>query len=209
MSRNKLVLATHNLHKKIEMNSILSPLGILIVGLDEFPQIGDIEETGTTLLENAFIKARTVYELTGLPSLADDTGLEVDSLDGAPGVYSARYAGKNNPTYQENCSKLLLNLKGYPNEKRVASFKTVIAFVDGEIEYSTEGVVKGLIVEKHRGIDGFGYDPIFQPESHDLTYAEMDADEKNRISHRFKALDKIKEFLIPYFNRKGGNIDLK
>ena len=100
-------------------------------------------------------------------------------------------------------------MKGYPNEKRVASFKTVIAFVDGEIEYSTEGVVKGLIVEKHRGIDGFGYDPIFQPESQNLTYAEMDADEKNRISHRFKALDKIKEFLIPYFNNKGGNIDLK
>jgi len=208
MLRNKLVLATHNLHKKMEMNSILSPLGILIVGLDEFPQIGDIEETGTTFLENAFIKARTVYELTGLPSLADDTGLEVDSLDGAPGVYSARYAGKN-PTFQENCSKLLLNLKGYPNEKRVASFKTVIAFVDGEVEHSTEGVVKGLIVEKYRGVDGFGYDPIFQPESQNLTYAEMDADEKNRISHRFKALDKIKEFLTSYFNRKGVNIDLK
>ena len=208
MLRNKLVLATHNLHKKMEMNSILSSLGILIVGLDQFPQIGDIEETGSTLLENAFIKARTVYKVTGLPSLADDTGLEVDSLGGAPGVYSARYAGKN-PTYQENCTKLLLNLKGYPKKKRIASFKTVIAFADGKIEHSTEGVVKGLIVEEHRGADGFGYDPIFQPESQNLTYAEMDADEKNRISHRFKALDKIKEFLIPYFNRKGGNIDLK
>ena len=208
MLRNKLVLATHNLHKKMEMNSILSSLGILIVGLDQFPQIGDIEETGSTLLENAFIKAKTVYEFTGLPSLADDTGLEVDSLGGAPGVHSARYAGEN-PTYKENCNKLLLNLEGYPNEKRVASFKTIIAFVDGEMEHSTEGVVKGMIVEKHRGVDGFGYDPIFQPESQNLTYAEMDADEKNRISHRFKALDKIKEFLIPYFNRKGGNIDLK
>ena len=208
MLRNKLVLATHNLHKKMEMNSILSPLGILIVGLDEFPQIGDIEETGTSLLENAFIKARTVNEFTGLPSLADDTGLEVDSLDGAPGVYSARYAG-NNPTYQENCTKLLLNLKGYPNEKRVASFKTVIAFVDGEIEHHTEGVVKGVVVEKYRGTDGFGYDPIFQPESQNLTYAEMETEEKNRISHRFKALDKIKEFLVPYFTRKGEAIDLK
>ena len=185
MLRNKLVLATHNLHKKIEMNSILSPLGILIVGLDEFPQIGDIEETGTTLLENAFIKARTVYELTGLPSLADDTGLEVDSLDGAPGVYSARYAG-NNPTYQENCTKLLLDLKGYPNEKRVASFKTVIAFVDGEIEHSTEGVVKGMIVEKHRGVGGFGYDPIFQPESLNLTYAELDVDEKKSLAEMYR-----------------------
>ena len=208
MSRNKLVLATHNSHKKIEINSILSSLGILIVGLDEFPQIGDIEETGTTLIENAFIKAKTVYELTGLPSLADDTGLEVDSLNGAPGVHSARYAGEN-PTYQENCNKLLLNLKGYPNEKRVASFRTVIAFVDGEIEHYTEGIVKGLIVEKHRGVDGFGYDPIFQPESKNLTYAEMEEGEKNRTSHRFKALDKMKKFLNLHFNRKGANIDLK
>ena len=208
MLRNKLVLATHNLDKQKEMNSILSSLGILIVGLDEFPQIGDIEETGTTLLENAYIKARTVYELTGLPSIADDTGLEVDSLDGAPGVYSARYAGKD-PTYQENCNKVLLKLKGYPREKRVASFKTIIAFIDGEKEHHAEGVVKGMIVEKYRGTDGFGYDPIFQPESQNLTYAEMETEEKNRISHRFKALDKIKEFLVPYFTRKGEAIDLK
>ena len=208
MLRKKLILATHNLHKQKEMNSILSPLGILIVGLDEFSHIGDIEETGTTLLENAYIKARTVYKLTGLPSIADDTGLEVDSLDGAPGVYSARYAGKN-PTYQENCDKLLLKLKGYPKEKRVATFKTVIAFVDGEREHHAEGVVKGVIVDKYRGVDGFGYDPIFQPESQSQTYAEMDTEEKNRISHRFKALDKIKEFLVPYFTRKGEGIDLK
>ena len=208
MLYNKLVLATHNLHKQKEMNSILLSLGIVIVGLDEFSHIGEIEETGTTLVENAYIKARAVHELTGLPSLADDTGLEVDSLGRSPGVYSARYAGQN-PTYKENCDKLLLKLKGYPKEKRVASFKTVIAFIDGEVEHHAEGVVKGFIVEKYRGIDGFGYDPIFQPDSLNLTYAEMDADEKNRISHRFKALDKIKEFLIPYFNRKGGNIDLK
>tara|TARA_A100001011_G_C14083753_1_gene745622 strand:- start:229 stop:855 length:627 start_codon:yes stop_codon:yes gene_type:complete len=208
MSRNKLVLATHNLHKQKEMNSILSSLGIVIVGLDEFPQIGDIEETGTTLLENAYIKARTVYELTGLPSLADDTGLEVGSLGGSPGVYSARYAGKN-PTYQDNCNKLLINLKGYPKEKRVASFKTVIAFVDSEIEHHAEGIVKGVVVEKPRGVDGFGYDSIFQPESQNLTYAEMEEKKKNRISHRFKALDKIKEFLVPYFKEKGEVIDLK
>ena len=208
MLGNKLVLATHNLHKQKEMNSILSSLDVLIVGLDEFPQIGDIEETGTTLLENAYIKARTVYELTGLPSLADDTGLEVGSLGGSPGVYSARYAGKN-PTYQDNCNKLLINLKGYPKEKRVASFKTVIAFVDSEIEHHAEGIVKGVVVEKPRGVDGFGYDSIFQPESQNLTYAEMEEKKKNRISHRFKALDKIKEFLVPYFKEKGEVIDLK
>ena len=208
MLGNKLVLATHNLHKQKEMNSILSSLDVLIVGLDEFPQIGDIEETGTSLLENAYIKARAVYELTGLPSIADDTGLEVDSLGGAPGVYSARYAGET-PTYQQNCNKLLLNLKGYSKEKRVASFKTVIAFIDGEMEHHAEGVVKGMIIEKYRGVGGFGYDPIFQPESQSLTYAEMETEEKNRISHRFKALDKIKEFLVPYFTRKGEGIDLK
>tara|TARA_Y100000996_G_scaffold383418_1_gene339342 strand:+ start:247 stop:873 length:627 start_codon:yes stop_codon:yes gene_type:complete len=208
MLRKKLVLATHNLHKQKEMNSILSPLEILIVGLDEFSHIGDIEETGTTLLENAYIKARTVNKLTELPSIADDTGLEVDSLNGSPGVHSARYAGKN-PTYQENCDKLLSKLKGYPKEKRVATFKTVIAFVDGEREHHAEGVVKGVIVDKYRGVDGFGYDPIFQPESQSQTYAEMDTEKKNRISHRFKALDKIKEFLVSYFRRKGENIDLK
>ena len=208
MLSNKLVLATHNLDKQKEMNSILSSLGIMIVGLDQFPQIGDIKETGKTLLENAYIKARTVYHITGLPSLADDTGLEVDSLSGSPGVYSARYAGEN-PTYQENCNKLLLNLKGYPKEMRVARFKTVIAFVDTEMEHHAEGVVKGMIVEKYRGEGGFGYDPIFQPEFHNLTYAEMPADKKNRISHRFKALNEIKEFLVPYLKRRGEVIDLK
>ncbi|MDC3166496.1 RdgB/HAM1 family non-canonical purine NTP pyrophosphatase [Candidatus Marinimicrobia bacterium] len=208
MSRNKLILATHNLHKQKEMNSILSPLGIVTVGLDEFPHIGDIEETGTTLIENAYIKARTVYELTGIPSLADDTGLEVDSLGGSPGVYSARYAGKN-PTYQDNCNKLLLDLKGYPKKKRVASFRTVIAFVDAEMEHHAEGIVKGRVIEKYKGDDGFGYDPIFQPESQNITYAEMEPEKKNKISHRFKALDKIKEFLVRYYKDKGEYIDLK
>ena len=132
MLHKKIVLATHNLHKQKEMNSILSSLGILIVGLDDFPQIGDIEETGSTLLENAFIKARTVHQLTGLPSIADDTGLEVDALHGAPGVYSARYAGQN-PSFQENCEKLLSELKDSANQNRNAKFRTVIAFVDKKI----------------------------------------------------------------------------
>ena len=118
----KLVLATHNLHKQKEMNSILSSLDIHIVGLDEFPTVGNIEETGTTLIENAFIKARAVHKITGLASIADDTGLEVDALNGAPGVYSARYAGQN-PTYEENCEKLLYSLRNFPDEKRVAKFK--------------------------------------------------------------------------------------
>ena len=197
----KLVLATHNLHKQKEMNIILSSLGIHILGLDEFPQIGDIEETGTTLIENAFIKARDVHKQTGLASIADDTGLEVDALNGAPGVYSARYAGKN-PTYEENCEKLLYNLRNLPNEKRAAKFKTVVAFVDGETEHYTQGVVEGLITNECRGKDGFGYDSIFMPDSLVLTYAQMDTIQKNSMSHRFKALKKMKTFLVPYFKKR-------
>ena len=187
----------------MEMNSILSPLGILIVGLDEFPQIGDIEETGTTLIENAFIKARTVHKLTGLASIADDTGLEVDALNGAPGVYSARYAGQN-PTYKENCKKLLYSLRNFPDEERIARFRTVVAFVDRGTEHYTQGAVKGLITNEHKGKDGFGYDSIFMPDSLGLTYAQMDTIQKNSMSHRFKALKKMKTFLVPYFKKKGG-----
>ena len=207
MLYKKIVLATHNLHKQKEMNSILSSLGILIVGLDDFPQIGDIEETGSTLLENAFIKARTVHQLTGLPSIADDTGLEVDALHGAPGVYSARYAGQN-PSFQENCEKLLSELKDSANQNRNAKFRTVIAFVDKKMEFQSEGVVKGVIVEKPRGVDGFGYDPIFQPNLYEITFAEMGMEEKNRISHRSKALEKMKEILVPYLE-KGEPIDIE
>ena len=201
MLHKKIVLATHNLHKQKEMNSILSSLGILIVGLDDFPQIGDIEETGSTLLENAFIKARTVHQLTGLPSIADDTGLEVDALHGAPGVYSARYAGQN-PSFQENCDKLLSDLKDSANQNRNAKFRTVIAFVDKKMEFQSEGIVKGVIVEKPRGVAGFGYDPIFQPNHREITFAEMDMEEKNRISHRSKALEKMKEILVPYLKKE-------
>jgi len=197
MLHKKIVLATHNLHKQKEMDIILSSLGILIVGLDDFPQIGDIEETGTTLLENAFIKAHAVHQLTGLPAIADDTGLEVDALDGAPGVYSARYAGRS-PTFKENCDKLLFELKKCADQNRNAKFRTVIAFVDKEMKLQSEGVVKGVIVKKPRGIDGFGYDPIFKPNSYDSTFAEMEMEEKNRISHRAKALIKMKEILVPY-----------
>ena len=199
----KLVLATHNLHKQKEMNSILSSLKIHIVGLDEFPKIGDIEETGTTLIENAFIKARTVHKLTGLASIADDTGLEVDALNGAPGVYSARYAGEN-PTYEENCEKLLYSLRNFRGEKRIAKFRTVVAFVDRGKEHYTEGIVKGLIANEYIGEDGFGYDPIFMPDSLGLTYAQMNPIQKNSMSHRFKALKKMKTFLVQYLKKKEG-----
>ena len=205
MSRGiKLVLATHNIHKQEEMNALLADMGIVIVGLDAYPQIGDIEETGITLIENSFIKARTVHELTGLPSLADDTGLEVDALDGAPGVYSARYAGKN-PSFEDNMNKLLTELQGLPEDRRTARFRTIISFVDGSKELFSEGIVEGIITLDTKGEDGFGYDPIFQPEGQDLTFAEMTQNEKNKISHRGRALIKMRKLLEPYF-KKGVNI---
>jgi XTP/dITP diphosphohydrolase len=205
MSRGiKLVLATHNIHKQEEMNALLADMGIVIVGLDAYPQIGDIEETGITLIENSFIKARTVHELTGLPSLADDTGLEVDALDGAPGVYSARYAGKN-PSFEDNMNKLLTELQGLPKDRRTARFRTIISFVDGSRELFSEGIVEGIITLNTKGEDGFGYDPIFQPEGQDLTFAEMTQNEKNKISHRGRALIKMRKLLEPYF-KKGVNI---
>ena len=201
MSRHiKLVLATHNSHKQREMNTILSHLGIIIVGLDDFPQIGDIEETGSTLLENSLIKARTVHKITGLPALADDTGLEVDALDGAPGVFSARYAG-NDSSYEDNVNKLLFELQDLPLEKRSARFKTVISFVDGNAELLSEGVIQGIITLSSRGAKGFGYDPVFQPNSYDKTFAEMGQNEKNLISHRAIALEKMKKILEPYFKK--------
>ena len=199
MSRRKtLVLATHNIHKQAEMKFILSRLGVTVIGLDQFPEINSIEETGTTLIENALIKARTVHEITGLPSLADDTGLEVDALNGAPGVYSARFAG-DNATFEDNVNKMLIALKGIPYDKRRARFRTVLAFIDSNSEFSEDGAIEGRIINKARGKDGFGYDPIFQPESYDITFAEMTSEEKNRISHRARALEKMKKTLKTYF----------
>tara|TARA_B100000809_G_scaffold263771_1_gene317825 strand:- start:1187 stop:1807 length:621 start_codon:yes stop_codon:yes gene_type:complete len=203
--RRKLVLATHNSHKKTEMNTLLAPLGISIVGLDDFPQIGDIEETGTTLLENSLIKARSVHQITGLPSLADDTGLEVDALGGAPGVYSARFAGKN-PTYEDNINKLLSKLDGISPDKRIARFRTVIAFVDGRRELFSEGIIEGLITVEPRGHEGFGYDPIFLPETESKTFAEMSQERKNQISHRGRAFAGMQKKLNNYFN-KGESIE--
>jgi XTP/dITP diphosphohydrolase len=201
----KLVLATHNSFKQKEMTSLLSSLGIIIVGLDDFPQIGDIEETGSTLLENSLIKSRTVFEITGLPSLADDTGLEVDALDGAPGIYSARFAGEN-ATFKDNVDKILSELDGVKVKRRTARFRTVISFVDKNTELWDEGVIEGSITNNPRGNDGFGYDPVFQPINRSRTFAQMRDEEKNEISHRGLALVKMQKTLKNYFN-KGDSIE--
>ena len=190
----KIVLATHNRGKMEEMSAILSHLPVEILTLDSFPQIGDIPETGVTLKENAFIKAETVHKITGLPALADDTGLEVDALDGAPGVFSARYAGED-ATFYDNCTKLIKELDDIPSGKRTARFRTVISFVKNEKKLWAEGIVEGVILDHMKGEGGFGYDPIFYYPKLKKTFAELKKDEKNNISHRGKALRKFKEIL--------------
>ena len=183
----QIVLATHNRGKMKEMSSILAHLPVKLLTLDDFPQIGEIPETGETLKENAFIKAETVHQKTGLPALADDTGLEVVALDGAPGVHSSRYDGET-ATFEDNCRKMLQEMDGIPTEERTARFHTVIAFVSDSGNEWTEGMVEGRILEKKQGDGGFGYDPLFYYPPLKKTFAELNSEQKNNISHRGKAL---------------------
>ena len=139
-----------------------------------------------------------MQKLTGLPSLADDTGLEVDALDGAPGVYSARYAGED-ASFLDNIEKLLGNLEGVSEVNRTARFRTVVTFVDGSRELHSTGIIEGIITADQKGSGGFGYDPVFLPRGSQSTFSEMTQMEKNKISHRAKALIKMKKLLKQYF----------
>ena len=195
----KIVLATHNHDKEIELQYSLRGLGVEICLLSEYPDIGDIEETGTTLLENSLLKAHTVHDRTGLPAIADDTGLEVDALDGAPGVYSARFAGAD-ATYEDNLNKLLFSMEDVSEERRSARFRTVISFVDGNQELWTEGHIDGKIIDFPRGNAGFGYDPVFYIPQLEKTFAELSTEEKNKISHRGLALQKLRKILVNVLN---------
>ena len=194
MQIKELVIATHNNDKKTEMQYALKDLEVKILSLDSFPEIGEIEESGSTLLENSFIKAKEVYRKTGIPTLADDTGLEVEFLNGAPGVYSARYAGKN-VTYEDNVKKLLSELSGVEKKLRVAQFRTVISFFSAKKELWVDGRIEGIVTEKPIGEKGFGYDSVFFVPDRDLTFAQMGREEKNKISHRGLALKKIVKLL--------------
>ena len=191
----KIVLATHNHDKEIELKHSLRGLDVEICSLSEYPDIGEIYETGATLLENSLLKANTVHDLTGLPVIADDTGLEVDALDGAPGVYSARFSGLN-ATYGDNVNKLLSVMEDVPDDMRSARFRTVISFVDETQELWTEGFIEGRITENARGNMGFGYDPVFYVPRLKKTFAELSTAEKNKISHRGLALQKLRKILI-------------
>jgi XTP/dITP diphosphohydrolase len=194
----KLVLATHNKDKARELVALSSVFNLDVLTLDSFPEIGEIDETGETLEENALIKARAVFRHSGLPSLADDSGLEVYYLGGDPGVISSRYSGQG-ATYVSNCRKLLDALLGVPPRRRKARFRCVLAFVTKTGEQLVEGVVMGSISEDPRGTHGFGYDPVFLPEGSLRTFAEMSPEEKNILSHRAKALAGIKPILESYF----------
>ena len=198
----QLVLATNNRDKIKEIKYLLDDLPVTILTVDDFLEFPDIEETGTTLEENALLKAAGIANFCDLPALADDSGLEVDALDGAPGVYSSRYAGEV-VTYEDNNRKLIDELAGVPQEKRTARFRCVIAidWNDGMTE-TVNGVAEGMITEDLSGDKGFGYDPIFFYPPLGKRFSEMTTDEKNQISHRGLALQKARTKIIDRLNKK-------
>ena len=201
-----LVLATRNQGKIREFRRILDAISngaINLLGLEEFPDTTDVEETGSSFIENAFLKARSICAETGLPSIADDSGLCVDALDGAPGIYSARYAGVHGDD-QANNAKLLLALKDIPEEKRSAHFTCAAALVlpDGR-EHVSEEIFEGSILFAPIGDQGFGYDPLFRPQGLAISSAQMSADEKDLISHRGKSLRAIAPHVISLLSPLG------
>ncbi len=186
------IFATGNQHKALEVRDILDLDGVNILSLRDIGYLEDIPETGDTMTENAIIKSKTIYEKYHKNVFADDSGLEVEALDMAPGLYSARYAGDHKNS-EDNMTKLLENLNGVTNRK--ARFRSVIALIwEGET-YTYEGVVDGVITDARRGEGGFGYDPVFVPDGYDLSFAQLGDAVKNSISHRYKALTKMKAFL--------------
>ena len=191
MFDNKIVVATNNAHKLKEIAAILGQ-EIEWLSLKDIQCFADIPETADTLEGNARQKAMYIYENYGMDCFADDTGLEVEALGGAPGVFSARYAGDGHDS-EANMQKLLKELAGKENRK--AQFRTVICLIRNGKEHLFEGIVKGEIIQEKRGGAGFGYDPIFVPEGYDLTFAELGDDVKNTISHRARAVEKLCQFL--------------
>lgn len=190
----KLVFATNNAHKLEEIRAILGDK-VEVLSLKDIQCDVDIPETADTLEGNAVLKAEYIYRHYGLDCFADDTGLEVEVLNGAPGVYSARYAGGEGHDSEANMRKLLAEIEGKTNRK--AQFRTAICLIEGGAEHLFEGMVKGEIIEEKRGASGFGYDPVFMPEGYIETFAEMGSEEKNRISHRARAV----QALCAYLNR--------
>ena len=192
MMKRKLVFATNNAHKLEEVAAILGDQ-VELLSLNDISCQTDIPETAETLEGNALLKSSYIYKNYHLDCFADDTGLEVEALNGAPGVYSARYAGGEGHDAQANMLKLLHELDGKENRK--AQFRTAISLILDGKEYLFEGVIKGEIIKEKRGDSGFGYDPVFMPKGYDRTFAELGNDIKNQISHRALAVQKLCEFL--------------
>ena len=194
-----IIISSSNKHKISEIITTIKPLFDKIYSLSDFPDIGDIKEDGTSIVENSFIKSRVAFNHTKLPSMADDTVLEVDHLMGDPGIYTARYAGEN-ATYEENMEKLLKNLKDIPWKERTARFKTVVTYVDGKNDFFVEGCLEGKILESKQGDLGFGYDSIFYASAQNMSLGDMGLEEKNQISHRAIAIQKFAHKIIRLMN---------
>jgi len=200
----QLVLATNNRDKIREIKDLLDDLPVTILTRDDFLEFPDPEETGSTLEENAIIKAKEISEFCELPALADDSGLEVDELGGAPGVYSSRYAG-DDVTYADNNSKLIRELKDVPEDKRTARFRCVIAVAWDSTEIQmVEGQADGVITRDIAAGNGFGYDPLFFYPPTGKRFSEMTLEEKNLVSHRGKALQEARTLIIERLNQKRG-----
>ncbi len=194
----RLLLGTGNRGKVRELARLLDGLGLEIVSLADFPEVPEVEEDGTTLLDNARKKAMAYAAATGLPTLADDSGLEVDALDGAPGVYSARYAGPQQDA-QANIDKLLHDLRGVEPARRGARFRCVLVVARGDGEtLVAEGTCEGRIETRRSGDGGFGYDPVFFYPPEGCTFAELDATRKNEISHRAAAFEALRPYLTGF-----------
>jgi XTP/dITP diphosphohydrolase len=189
-----IVFATNNDHKLKEIRSLLGK-SFKLLSLNDIDFHDDIPETYPTLEENALFKARFINKLTGMNVFADDTGLEIEALNGRPGVHSARFAGERKD-FEANIDKVLILMTGVTDRR--ARFRTIIALILKEREYLFEGTVSGIILSERRGRQGFGYDPVFVPDGETLSFAEMTLDEKNKMSHRAIAFDKLKSFLSDY-----------
>lgn len=189
----KIIFASQNKGKVREVKAIFNNSHIEIFSLYDLGNNIDVEETGLTFNENAFLKAKAVYDYYKVPVFADDSGLEIEQLDGRPGVISARYAGEN-CTFQDNNLKVIRELEGLP-EPHKAKFVSTAIFYDGRNRIEAVGELPGIIIKEERGNEGFGYDPIFIPDGYDKTIAELSFDEKNKISHRTKSFYKLKELL--------------
>lgn len=198
----KLIIASKNKGKIREFKQLFSKYGVEVISLFDFEkEPPDVEETGTTFYENARLKAEQIAEIVNMPVIADDSGLQIDALDGRPGVYSARYAGE--PTDDiRNYEKVLNEMSHVPNEDRTARFICVLALaIPGEETLYKEGVCEGIITTEPKGMNGFGYDPIFIPNGFTKTMAQLEDNEKNNISHRYHALEQLESWLMKHQNK--------